>query len=45
MLRRFLIAGTAAVTAAAVLALGGVLRHEPAAAAGDALPTAIACTP
>lgn len=42
MLRRFLIAGTAAVTAAAVLALGGVLRHEPAAAAGDALPTAIA---
>lgn len=39
---RLLIAGTAAVAAAAVLALGGVLRHAPAASAGDALPTAIA---
>jgi len=39
---RLLIAGTAAALAAAVLALGGVLRHAPAAAATDALPTAIA---
>lgn len=43
MKKRLLIAGTAAVTAAAVLALGGVLHREPAqAAAGDALPTAVA---
>jgi tetratricopeptide (TPR) repeat protein len=42
MRARLLIAGTAAALAAAVLALGGVLRHAPAAAATDALPTAIA---
>jgi tetratricopeptide (TPR) repeat protein len=40
---RALIAGTAAATAAAVLALGGVFQHSaPAAAASDALPTAVA---
>jgi len=39
---RLLIAGTAAVAAAAVLALGGVFRNAPAASAGDALPTAVA---
>ncbi|HEV2593375.1 MAG TPA: hypothetical protein VGU02_15940 [Gaiellaceae bacterium] len=40
---RLLIAGTAAVLAAAVLALGGVLRPGRAAAGpGDALPTAVA---
>lgn len=42
MQARLLIAGTAAALAAAVLALGGALRHAPAAAATDALPTAIA---
>jgi len=41
--RRLLIAGTAAVTAAAVLALGGVFRSQTAPAAdGGALPTAVA---
>jgi tetratricopeptide (TPR) repeat protein len=39
---RLLIAGTAAVAAAAVLALGGVLHQGSATAAGDALPTAVA---
>ena len=39
---RLVIAGTAAALAAAVLAFGGLLRHAPAAAATDALPTAIA---
>ena len=39
---RLLIAGTAAAIAAAVLALGGVLRSTPAAGAGDALPSAVA---
>jgi tetratricopeptide (TPR) repeat protein len=39
---RFLIAGMAAAVAAAILAFGGVLRHDSVAAAGDALPTAIA---
>ena len=39
---RLLIAGTAAVAAAAVLAFGGILRHAPVASAGDALPTAVA---
>jgi tetratricopeptide (TPR) repeat protein len=40
---RLLIAGTAAASAAAVLALGGVLHSSPAAAgAGDALPSSIA---
>jgi tetratricopeptide (TPR) repeat protein len=40
---RLLIAGTAAALAAAVLALGGVLRSAPAAAGpGDALPSAVA---
>ncbi len=42
---RLLIAGTAAVVAAAVLALGGAFHSSPAAGAddnGDALPTAIA---
>jgi tetratricopeptide (TPR) repeat protein len=42
MRARLLIAGTAAAAAAAVLALGGVLRHEPVAAASGALPAAIA---
>jgi len=41
--RRLLIAGTAAVIAAAVLALGGVFRGQaPAAAVGGALPAAVA---
>jgi tetratricopeptide (TPR) repeat protein len=40
--KRVLIAGTAAVTAAAVLALGGVFRQGAPAAAGDFLPTAVA---
>jgi tetratricopeptide (TPR) repeat protein len=40
--RRALIAGTAAVIAAAVLALGGAFRHDRAAASVDALPTAVA---
>jgi len=40
MTARVLIAGTAAVTAAAVLALGGVFRHE--ALATDVLPSAVA---
>ena len=39
---RLLIAGTAAALAAAVLALGGVLRHPSASAATDALPAAVA---
>ena len=40
---RALIAGTAAVTAAAVLALGGVFRHGSAAtAASDVLPSSVA---
>ncbi len=39
---RLLIAGTAAVIAAAVLALGGVFRGGAATAAGDFLPTAVA---
>jgi tetratricopeptide (TPR) repeat protein len=42
MRARLLIAGTAAALAAAVLALGGVFRQAPVAAATDALPTAIA---
>jgi tetratricopeptide (TPR) repeat protein len=37
-----LIAGTVAAIAAAVLAFGGVLRHDRAVAASDALPTSIA---
>lgn len=42
MARRLLIAGTAAVTAAAVLALGGVFHRDPSvASASDALPTAV----
>jgi len=40
--RRVLIAGTAAATAAAVLALGGVFRHDAPAAAVDVLPAAVA---
>jgi tetratricopeptide (TPR) repeat protein len=39
---RLVIAGTAAAAAAAVVGLGGVLRHGQVAAASDALPTAIA---
>lgn len=42
MRKRLLIAGTAAVVAAAVLALGGSLRHPGVAVASDALPTAVA---
>ena len=42
MRARLVIAGTAAALAAAVLALGGLLRHAPVAAATDALPSAIA---
>jgi tetratricopeptide (TPR) repeat protein len=40
--RRLFIAGTAAVTAAAVLALGGVFRSSGAAAEPDVLPAAVA---
>jgi tetratricopeptide (TPR) repeat protein len=39
---RLVIAGTAAVAAAAVLAFGGALRHGSAAVASDVLPTAVA---
>src|SRR3954462_8965673 len=39
---RLLIAGTAAALAAAVLALGGVLRSTPPAGAVDGLPSAVA---
>ena len=42
MRKRLFIAGTAAVLAAAVLALGGVVRRGPSAAASDALPAAVA---
>jgi tetratricopeptide (TPR) repeat protein len=42
MRARLLIAGTAAAIAAAVLAFGGVIRHDGAVAASDALPAAIA---
>jgi tetratricopeptide (TPR) repeat protein len=42
MRTRLLVAGTAAALAAAVLALGGALRHDPASAATGALPSAIA---
>jgi tetratricopeptide (TPR) repeat protein len=42
MQRRLLIAGMAAAAAAAILALGGVLRHDSVAAASDVLPAAIA---
>jgi tetratricopeptide (TPR) repeat protein len=40
--KRLLIAGTAAVGAAAVLALGGLVRQNSAAVASDALPAAVA---
>jgi tetratricopeptide (TPR) repeat protein len=42
MTARLLIAGTAAATAAAVLALGGAFRSTPAEGAGDAVPAAVA---
>jgi tetratricopeptide (TPR) repeat protein len=42
MRKRLLIAGTAAALAAAVLGLGGVLRHAPTATASDALPATVA---
>jgi tetratricopeptide (TPR) repeat protein len=42
MRRRFLIGGTVAAFAAAVLLLGGVFRSQPRAAVSDALPAAVA---